>query len=347
MSKKQKTMKKSLRRFWEFRIYKPCKIIVIVVAVSVFNASEVKGQAQVPDMVTSEFLRKDIPAFNIVPSAYAKLSASIGRLHPFAKIEQRALLRGEHIAHKHDSYMLTFFGGSQGYFVIERLTTEIQSNNNHFLRINIKTGIDFRVIRNTNIRLALSGERLRDLHFGINNSLHLGGRTRLKTHIGVSRGNTVREITHSGRTYSLPSFHDPIQLPMREWDGQSTVYRNSFSKIKLGSKLKIRLANNLDLRVGLAASRKFTLNPTGSFQNTRVTLFKENILFPETRNIFNFSVGLHKNIPIGVQPQQAQPRPRTRQAPRRQQMAPCPHMQPRPWETVHPFNHPSQPGRNR
>ena len=103
MSKNKKTMKKSLRHFWEFRIYKRCKetlqaikktgikigAMALVGATALMGAGEAKGQARPLNYRTeSSFIINDIPSTRASAGAHAKLSIDAWRFTPYIKMDQ-------------------------------------------------------------------------------------------------------------------------------------------------------------------------------------------------------------------------------------------------------------------
>ena len=284
------------------------------------------------------FVYKNIPHLNIQPSIYANITSTFGRISPFVQFSQRARLFGEQLEHLYSTYHSHLFEQARPPALESSLLTEIQSSNLQLMPFYINAGIDFRIVRGTNLRIALGN--FSDLSFGINNSANLSRRLRLKSSLEFTRGESQRNILRTERVYgSLDGMNNTL---IRQEGPILRTNKNAFSKIKAGVKFKINVAPNLDLRLGMGASRKFNIRDASSeIASTHSdTGHRGRVTIPETLSLIHPSVGLSFKIPFGGFETPTAPRVRTQRPPRRQQMAPCPHMQPRPWETVQPFNHP-------
>jgi len=116
---------------------------------------------------------------------------------------------------------------------------------------------------------------------------------------------------------------------------------HSYLGARTRAKLDYKLTPNLKLNVQLGYTR--TVNVGQSFWRHRSMESLETFL---TRNIFDFSVGIHYHIPLGgQQQQQAQQRPPRQRVAPHQRALPCPPGQmrhQRSWDRPSPiFNHPS------
>ena len=128
--------------------------------------------------------------------------------------------------------------------------------------------------------------------------------------------------------------------PTAENPDNWTLQGSDFNEASLGVSLKHRLSPTLDLAFNLRASHRFGFEDIPAFRGMpEVTPMRIGPSGFDTRNILSASIGIHKNFNVGVQTPQIQRRQRQARQPRRTTIT-CPHMQPRPWETVQPFNHP-------
>jgi len=123
----------------------------------------------------------------------------------------------------------------------------------------------------------------------------------------------------------------------------------SKQEVSAGIRLRKNLGHNISAEAGVSFARNIGYEsispPIGEQLNEvrrREMGVSSNLPIPTpdrtvSLNNLNFSIGIHKNFRVGNVPQVMLER-RQRQ-PRRTAIT-CPHMQPRPWETVQPFNHP-------
>ena len=337
-----------IKNFINQNIGKPCEKALVVfrrnaivlsttATLALGSVGDVMGQIDIQRNY-GRFLEKNVPNFNTMPSAYAKISVSFWRLRPFIQFEQRMLIFGENTVHQYDTYARNLHGGGRPDWLVESIRHEVSRNNNEFMNFNARFGVDFRVLNNTNLRAAVTGEG--HWSFGVNNTAHISRRMAVKSHFGVVGGESVRG---GGQQSQSRYLHPDVDgsLVKRDSFVFDVFNANSFNKLRAGIKLKIKLVTNLNLRGGVAVSHKFSLNNSSTLTE-HADFGRENVMMPETRNILHFSLGIHKNFPIGVQHQPQQSSARTpRPTHRVVQPRTCPHMQPRSWERPRTFNHPT------
>ena len=317
--------------------------IIITVILTVLMVCNVQGQIDL-QKIYGRFLEKNVPTFNLMPSAYAKISANFWRLRPFVKFEQRFLLFGESIIHQYDSYARNLHGGNRPDWLVSTQRLEISRSNNYFMRFNTKLGVDFRVLDGTNLRVASSSSEM-NWYFGINNEIDFFRRTALKSHVSISGGEMTRLVGGWRSSYNHPNLDGSI-VQRYFSSGSDAEWRNSFTQVTAGVIFNVKLIPNFSLRMGVAVSHKFRLNDA----NTTSLSFDErsgrgHVEMHTTRNILHASVGVHKNFPIGIQNQPQQIAPRQQRIRPTHRALPCPPGQMRhgrSWDRPSSvFNHPT------
>jgi len=184
----------------------------------------------------------------------------------------------------------------------------------------INVGMKFRVTERDRIILGSSGNYLSGAWVDIDNwwqDFYLG---------------YIRKENLSQRT-SI-EFCMLFTPPFLQWNWGQFRY----GAVAVGTRLNFEIFNNLKLTTQLMYTRKFNVR-NYSFEN----ISRERLL---TRNIINFSVGMHYHIPLfGGQQQQAQQRPPCQRVAPHQRALPCPPGQMRhnrSWDRPSSvFNHPT------
>jgi len=353
-------MKKSLRRFWEFRIIKPYKIIILIGALVFGRVEDVKGQTSpwvVTDgpwwtvgnreRITFEQSTADRMA-NI--AAYAKMSVSeVARITPWVKmgVNFRNDQNTISLVYEHQRNIYPHNANGQRdpnawqEFHMAEIDFYSSRAGSSFL---ITAGADFRITNNNLIRVSAGTQ---GLYAGLVRRQPITQRISLELGAGVSREvhtqNTT--VTRTGRSgwsdVGVPGTSSTVQSVSGGIRFRKEMGRNV--KLQAGVSFARAIGHNSD-----AASLGEMINDARRIDRDWPTILPIPTPARTTPlNSLNFSIGIHKNLRVGNVPQVTLERRQRQARPRRQQLAPCPHMQPRPWETVHPFNHPSQPGRNR
>jgi len=285
-------------------------------------------------------LNQDVAPMSINASAFAKLSASeIARFSPFIEfgpsfrvMESRLSLRYEREA----NHLMQGPGGVRpygGWRPFQDTYIDLSSPERS-LNFFFTAGADFRITNNNLIRVSGGTE---GWYGGFIRRQPLSRTMSMDFQVGFGMGRDIQRASIQGAD------HTAI-VRINEMD-QSHV----FQKISAGIRLRKNLGHNISAEAGVSFARNIGYESTSPSIGEQLnearrretgTDFDLPIPTPDRTvplNNLNFSIGIHKNFRVGNVPQVTLER-RQRQ-PRRTAIT-CPHMQPRPWETVQPFNHP-------
>ena len=316
------------------------KIIITVIATIVLTASfeKAKGQWQEQTVITSA----DFPTVNVLTGVNTKLSVGIWRFDVFAQI-------GGYLQMFEERMMM------EGAWLGEDGTLRFSRNEFHSPRFErtaiLDYGIGFRVTDRHRVKIGLMGMPFKIIMTnamlgsiqGITNASPDGIVQQL-----YDRGHDWRKF-YLRYSYGI-NLSQRVRLDLNVQYG--TTFENGsdtwarfgsynilFQHISFGTKLSYEIARNLKLNARLRYTRRY------SVRGVSWRPLIENIESIFTRNLVDFSIGIHYHIPIfGVQHQQAQPRPPRQRVAPHQRALPCPPGQMRhgrSWDRPSSvFNHP-------
>ncbi|MCL2417219.1 MAG: hypothetical protein FWD02_04710 [Bacteroidales bacterium] len=292
------------------------KIIVTLTIVTLFATAEKATAQRAYRVISAEF-----PFVNIRTGVNAELSTRLWRFEPFFKLGAYVQLFRERGAY---GWEFTNWQGehqweSGGEHYTPRFADIMMGG----------LGINFRITDNDRIRF--EGEALSTPGSGSG----FGRLSGTRAYLGYVRTQNLSQRT-SVDLYFLHTLLDDLS---RNWfDFADIVIIHRIAKV--GGRLNYEIIPNLKLNVQLEYARRYNLSAKlWAWSESEIELEGlERIL---TRNLINFSVGIHYRIPPHAS--RGEPRERTAQPTQRHQALPCPpwQMQNRRDRTPPVFNHPS------
>jgi len=320
------------------------KIIITVIATFFLIApfENAKGQRQM--LVTSA----DFPTVNVLTGVNAKLSLGLWRFEPFVEVGQYVQFFRESMTT--EAWLLEGWFGSQ-YLHSEQLESRYRYYSPRFASMQIL---------NVGIRLIVTDSDRIILGFRTNK---VGAGSTAFTGVGIGNevlyrhGDSIERQRNSGvfnqfyfgyiRRESLSQrMNMEISarlMTSRPWFMSSRVMHFQHGALAVGVGLTYEVIQNLKLSIQLDYTRRYNVWGGGGGLAIDNWHPERNVV---TRNLLDFSIGIHYHIPIfGVLHQQAQQRPPRQRVAPHQRALPCPPGQMRhgrSWDRPSSvFNHPS------
>ena len=306
------------------------KIIITFIATIVLIATfeKAKGQRTTQAVATSA----NFPTVNVLTGVNAKISFGIWRFEPFIQYRVHLQMLEERITI--ETMTIESWGG-----VEHSTVTHYSSRFDNGSILNF--GMRFRITDNDRVKIGHKSS-------GHNSFSRLGSQFWMESYLGY-----IRKINLSQRkSLELSASHALNWRPLipdrglyKRSNGHVNFsgYRFEYLFVSIFGRLNYEIARNLNLNVQLSYTRRYRVRDeivahVGGW--TMENISGERFI---TRNIIDFSVGIHYHF--GGQQQQAQQRPPRKRVAPHQRALPCPPGQMRrnrSWDRPSSvFNHPS------
>ena len=288
------------------------KTIITIVTTIVLITSFEKAKGQDWEVVSADF-----PTINILTGANARLSFGLGRFEIFGQIGQ---------------YLKLF----EEQMTMERLrcTLDVCSIEERHLSLRFANAVNGGAIfRVTDRNLVILGYTI---------CLHRYLRLNVGSQFGyIYLGYIRRENLSQRMDIELSA----LLTPPAWWflgNVSGSARWGAYGVVTAGARLSYEVFSNFHLTMQLAYSRKFSVKTERWLRNRLVVPNPDDII---TRNLIDFSIGVHYHIPIFGGQQQAQQRPPRQRVAPHQRALPCPPGQMRhlrSWDRPSSvFNHPT------
>ena len=343
------------------------KIIITVIATFFMIAplEKAKGQIWVDRrQQENRLISADFPTTNILTGVNTRLSFGIWRFELFVQIGQFFQVFDERMTTEGWIYdwVPREPDGREGYWDWRLRTREEFHSSRLESTLIFDYGIVFRVADRHRVKIGMTGMPflIGVAGFGTNSNGCWLGSTQHYSYLidgTVASGRIGRGL--DWRYFYLGYMHS-IDLSQRvrldlnvqygttlrslgDINAHLSILTLVYQQINFGVRLNYEVVRNLRLNVQFGYTRRYSVRERQQQQDWWYPL--GNIETVLTRNLLDFSIGIHYHIQFGVQPQQAQQRPPRQRVAPYQRALPCPPGQMRhlrSWDRPSSvFNHPT------